>query len=124
MAYDRRGVRFVLTAPDTESTEQAFSPWKQMVYASVPARFAPRYIYKNQLQQEINADGTAAIMPYGIRIIETILLEGYPPEDVAVCYPDHLKYFVGPRTRAVGVAAHNPVGLSFSTGVYANIFGS
>ena len=34
MPYDAQGVKFVLTAPDTESTEQAFSPWKQMVYAS------------------------------------------------------------------------------------------
>jgi radical SAM superfamily enzyme YgiQ (UPF0313 family) len=124
MTHDRRGVRFVLTAPDTESTEQAFSPWKQMVYASVPARFAPRLVYKRHLQQETNPDGTAAIMPYGLRIIEAILLEDYPPEDVAVCYPDSLHLFVGPRTRAVGISAHNPVGLSFSTGVYANIFGS
>ena len=124
MTHDRRGVRFVLTAPDTESTEQAFSPWKQMVYASVPARFAPRLVYKRHLQQESNPDGTAAIMPYGLRIIEAILLEEYPPEDVAVCYPDSLHLFVGPRTRAVGISAHNPVGLSFSTGVYANIFGS
>ena len=40
MAYDPQGVKFVLTAPDTESTEEEFSPWKQMVYASLPARYA------------------------------------------------------------------------------------
>lgn len=124
MAYDPRGVRFVLTAPDTESTEQGFSPWKQMVYASVPAQFAPRFLYKKMLAQQTYPDGTAVVMPYGLRIAEAILLEEYPPEDVAVCHPDQLDLFVGPRTRAVGVSAHNPIGTAFSTGVYSNIFGS
>src|SRR6266567_1015065 len=102
MSYNPQGVRFVLTAPDTESTEQGFSPWQQMVYASVPARFAPRFIYENSLRQQSYPDGTAVVMPYGVRIAEAILLEEYPPEDVAVCYPDNLHLFVGPRTRAVG----------------------
>jgi len=43
---------------------------------------------------------------------------------VAVCHPGNLHLFVGPRTRAVGVSAHNPIGAAFSTGVYSNIFGS
>jgi radical SAM superfamily enzyme YgiQ (UPF0313 family) len=124
MSYDTGGVRFVLTAPDTESTEQGFSPWKQMVYASVPARFAPRFAYRKALQQPTYPDGTAVVMPYGLRITEAILLEHYSPEDVAVCHPDQLDRFVGPRTRAVGVSAHNPIGVAFSTGVYSNIFGS
>ncbi len=124
MAYDPRGVKFVLTAPDTESTEQAFSPWKQMVYASVPARFAPRFTYKNKFDQPRYPDGTAQVMPYGVRVAEAILLKHYPADDVAVCFPDDLDKFVGPRTVAVGVGAHNPIGTAFSTGVYSNIFGS
>ena len=124
MAHDPRGVKFVLTAPDTESTEQAFSPWKQMVYASVPARFAPRFTYKNKFDQLRYPDGTAKVMPYGVRVAEAILLKNYPADDVAVCYPDDLDKFVGPRTVAVGVGAHNPIGTAFSTGVYSNIFGS
>ncbi|MEX2261938.1 MAG: radical SAM protein [Bryobacteraceae bacterium] len=124
MTYSSDGVRFVLTAPDTESTEQGFSPWKQMVYASVPARFAPRSLYQKQLQQQTYPDGSAVVMPYGTRIIESILLEHFAPEDVVVCHPDQLDQFVGPQTRAIGVSAHNPIGVAFSTGVYSNIFGS
>ena len=124
MQYDARGVRFVLTAPDTESTEHDFSPWKQMIYASVPAQFVPRFLYKHKLRQEVNADDTAVVMPYGLRVAERILLDHYSPEDVVVCHPDQLGRFVGPRTRAVGVSAHNPIGTAFSTGVYSNIFGA
>ncbi|MDA1315939.1 MAG: radical SAM protein [Acidobacteria bacterium] len=124
MSYDSRGVKFVLTAPDTESTEQEFSPWKQMVYASAPARYVPRFLYKNKFEQPKYPDGTAMVMPYGVRVIEAILLRHYPADDVAVCHPDDLDHFVGPNTVAVGVGAHNPIGTAFSTGVYSNIFGS
>jgi len=124
LAYDPRGVRFVLTAPATESTEQQFSPWKQMVYASVPAQFAPRFLYKKNLEHPVYPDRTAVVMPYGVRVAEAILLRHYPPEDVAVCHPDDLRLFVGPGTRAIGIGAHNPIGAAFSTGVYSNIFGS
>ena len=63
MAYRRDGVKFVLTAPDTESTEQAFSPWKQMMYASVPAQFVPRFFYKRKCNQPRYEDGSAKVMP-------------------------------------------------------------
>jgi radical SAM superfamily enzyme YgiQ (UPF0313 family) len=124
MTYAHQGVRFVLTAPETESTEQGFSPWKQMVYASVPAQFARRWMYAGRLNSESHPDGSAVTMPYGLRVVEAILREHYPPEDVVVCHPDQLERFVGPATRAVGVDAHNPIGVAFSTGVYSNIFGS
>lgn len=124
MAYDRDGVKFVLTAPDTESTEQAFSPWKQMMYASAPARFVPRFFYKSKFEQPRHDDGSAKVMPYGVRVAEEVLRRHNPDDDVVVCYPDDLSTFVGRRTVAVGVGAHNPIGTAFSTGVYSNIFGS
>ncbi len=65
MAFHPDGVKFVLTAPDTESTEQAFSPWKQMMYASVPAQFLPRFFHKNKFEQPRNAEGSAKVMTYG-----------------------------------------------------------
>jgi radical SAM superfamily enzyme YgiQ (UPF0313 family) len=95
-----------------------------MVYASTPARFAPRFVYKKALQQQSYPNGVAVVMPLGVRIAEAILLDEYPADDVVVCHPDNLGRFVGPRTRAVGIAAHNPVGVAFSTGVYSSIFGS
>jgi hypothetical protein len=95
-----------------------------MVYASVPARFAPRLAYRKQLRHELYPDGAAVVMPYGTRVVEAILLDHFPPEDVAVCHPDELERFVGPNTRAIGISAHNPLGVAFSTGVYSNIFGT
>lgn len=124
MPYHSDGVKFVLTAPDTESTEQAFSPWKQMMYASAPAQFVPRFFYKNKFEQPRYEDGGAKVMTYGVRVAEEVLRRHYPDDDVVVCYPDDLGTFVGRRTLAVGIGAHNPIGTAFSTGVYSNIFGS
>ena len=84
MAYDPDGVRFVLTAPDTESTEQAFSPWKQMMYASAPAQFVPRFVYKRRFDQPRYPDGSAKVMPYGVRVAEEVLRRYYSDDDVVV----------------------------------------
>ena len=63
-------------------------------------------------------------MTYGVRVAEEVLRRHCPDEDVVVCYPDDLATFVGRRTVAVGVGAHNPIGTAFSTGVYSSMFGS
>ena len=103
MAYRRDGVKFVLTAPDAESTEQAFSPWKQMMHASAPAQFVPRLFYKRKFNQPRYEDGSEKVMPYGVRVAEEVLLRHHSDDDVVVCYPDDLNTFVGRRTVAAGV---------------------
>src|SRR5690606_25262844 len=79
---------------------------------------------KKNLAKEWNSDGSARVMPYGVRVTEEILRREYGDDNVVACYPDDLSRFVGPNTVAVGVGAHNPIGTAFSTGVYSNIFGS
>src|SRR6185436_10104913 len=125
-SYGLRSARgkVCLNGPGDGKHRAGVQPLEQMVYASVPAKFAPRFLYKKSLNSESYADGTARVMPLGLRIVEDILREHYPPEDVVLCHPENLEKFVGPRTRVVGVAAHNPIGVAFSTGVYSNIFGS
>ena len=119
-----QGKKIVLTAPVTESTEKGFSPWRQMMYASIPAKYIKRRFYQDNLLTDDYADGTASAVPYGLRIVEELLLRHFPAEDIAVTHPHNLDKFVGPETRVVGVAAHNPIGQSFSTGVYSSIMGS
>lgn len=47
-----------------------------------------------------------------MRKIEASLLgSGFEEDEVAVVHPDYLDDFVGPRTRVVGVAAMDPLGL-------------
>ena len=119
------GKLIVLTAPLTETIDHA-GYFIQMALASLPVwmEFVINEKYPTWRKVERNPDGTARYMPAGVRLIEASLLRDFRPEDVVVCYPDDLDRFLGPRTRAVGVSTHNPLGVTFAAGVYTSMFGS
>jgi radical SAM superfamily enzyme YgiQ (UPF0313 family) len=119
------GPLVVLTAPLTEAIDHA-GYFIQMAMASMPVwmeRVLDRK-YPAWRRVERHPDGTARSMPAGVRLLEAALLREYAREDVACCYPDDLDAFIGPRTRLVAASTHNPLGVTFSAGVYASIFGS
>jgi hypothetical protein len=119
------GSLFVLTAPLTEIIDHA-GFFIQMAMASLPVwlegvlnRKYPRW-----RDLEYNDDGSARYMPAGVRLLETSLLRSFRREEVIACYPCDIHTFVGPRTRAVAVSTHNPLGVTFAAGVYTSVFGS
>src|SRR5579883_1023067 len=97
--------------------------WRQMLLATLPARYA-RYMGADwSSTNQIAADGQAMYVPNGLRVAESLLLRQFSAEDIAVCYPDQLDLFVGEDTRAVGIHAHNPLGITFATDVYPYFYG-
>jgi radical SAM superfamily enzyme YgiQ (UPF0313 family) len=118
-----RGKKIVLAASDSESNEYLRSTWRQMLLATVPARYAKYVGTSWSLKNELAPDGQARHVPQGLRVIESLLLQKFSPDDVVVCYPDQFPLFIGDDTRAVGVHAHNPLGITFATDVYAHIYG-
>ncbi len=119
-----RGKLIVLAAATSESSEYLRSPWRQMLLATLPSKYA-RYLGVNwSTEAEVREDGQARYVPNGLRVIEALLVERFGEHNVAVCYPDQLDRFVGEDTRAVGIHAHNPLGISFATGVYAGFYGA
>jgi radical SAM superfamily enzyme YgiQ (UPF0313 family) len=119
------GKPIVLTAPLTETIDHA-GYFIQMALASLPKRMEGVIDQKYPKWRELerNADGSARYMPAGVRLVEASILREFSAEDVVCCYPDDLPKFIGPRTRAIGVSTHNPLGVTFAAGVYASIFGS
>ena len=119
------GKPIVLTACDSESNEYLRSTWRQMLLATLPARYA-KYIGTNwSVKNEVAPDGQAKYVPHGLRVVESLLLGGaFTTDDVVVCYPDQFEQFIGDDTRVVGVHAHNPLGITFATDVYAYLYGS
>ncbi len=115
----------VLTAPLTETIDHA-GYFIQMALASLP-KFGERIInskYPRWKEVERNEDGSARVMPAGVRLLEASLLREFSPQEVVACYPDDLDRFIGPDTRLVCVSTHNPLGVTFAAGVYASVFGS
>jgi radical SAM superfamily enzyme YgiQ (UPF0313 family) len=117
------GKKIVLTASTSESSEYLKSTWRQMLLATLPARYARLLKTTWSTHVEVQPDGQAKYVPQGLRVVESLLLERFSSEDIAVCYPDQLHRFVGEQTRVVGIHAHNPLGITFATDVYAEIFG-
>jgi radical SAM superfamily enzyme YgiQ (UPF0313 family) len=117
------GKKIVLAASDSESSEYLRSTWRQMLLATLPARYA-RYMGTDwSIKNQTTADGQAKYVPHGLRIVESLLLGRFSPKDIAVCYPDQLALFVGDETRVVGLHAHNPLGITFASDIYPALYG-
>lgn len=117
------GTLIVLSASTSESTEYQRNTWRQMLLATLPAQYARMMGTDWSTTVETDSQGRAIYVPNGLRVVESLLAAQFGPENVVVCYPDQLDQFVGPRTRVVGVHAHNPLGITFATDVYAGFYG-
>jgi hypothetical protein len=100
-----RGKKIVLAASTSESSEYMRSTWRQMLLGTLPSRYSrfPYYMIDVSWKNETHADGQAVAVPNGLRVVESILLEKFGPEGIAVCHPDQLDLFVGEDTRVVGL---------------------
>jgi radical SAM superfamily enzyme YgiQ (UPF0313 family) len=121
---ENRGKKIVLAASTSESSEYLRSTWRQMLLATLPARYATLMSVDWATQTDTWPDGQAKYVPHGLRVVEALLHQHFPAEDIAVCYPDQLHLFVGDDTRVVGIHAHNPLGITFATDVYAYFYGA
>ena len=99
------------------------STWRQMLLATLPAKYANALGIKWSSDVDTWDDGRAKYVPNGLRVVEALLAEKFGEENVAVCYPDQMEQFIGPETRVVGMHAHNPLGITFATDVYVGFYG-
>lgn len=118
------GKKIVLAASDSESNEYLRSTWRQMLLATLPMKYARLFGTCWSLKNEVAADGQAKYVPNGLRVIESLLRQRFSTDDIAVCYPDQMGHFIGDETRVVGVHAHNPLGITFATDIYAYFYGN
>ena len=88
-----------------------------------PVKLSNTIFNKVSFANESWPDGRAKYVPNGLRMVETLLLREYAEEDVVTCYCDNLEKFVGPETKVLAIHAHNPLGISYATDVYAKLFG-
>src|SRR5260370_32118801 len=117
------GTPIVLTAPLTESIDQA-GFFIQMSLASIPEwmEWVIDRKYPAWRNVPMTAEGRAGTAPAGLRVLEAVLAREFGPEQVVVCYPEQLPQFIGDQTRVVAVSTHNPLGTTFAAGGTAAIF--
>ncbi|MFQ6128289.1 MAG: B12-binding domain-containing radical SAM protein [Thermoplasmata archaeon] len=117
------GVPIVLTAPRSEISEYSGDPFTAFV-ATFPRKSIPSFFVKDEWFEAKNDDeGTAKFLPYGLRKIESILIDEFGEENVASVHPDALDRFVGSKTKVVGVSTMDAMGLAYVSLTYNSILG-
>lgn len=118
---DRKGVRFVLTASAAEMATFGNS-WMLAMMSTFPEALVRPFAWRYLKPQDM-PDGTARFAPYGLRKIESVLVEAYGEDSVAVVHPYNLEKFVGADTEAVLVSTMDPLGLAYVSTTYNPLIG-
>jgi len=119
------GTKIVLTASATEMSDFANSPFMAFVggfgKGPIPLWYVRNTLYPHKPKK---VDGQASYAPYGLRKVESILLEGgFAREDIAVVYPEDLGSFIGPNTKVLGISSMDPTGMGYVSKTYSSIVG-
>jgi radical SAM superfamily enzyme YgiQ (UPF0313 family) len=119
------GKKIVLTASATEMSDFLNNPF--IAFAGgfgkgpIPLSYVRKTLYPHRAPR---ADGQASYAPYGLRKVESILLEGgFSPDDIAVSNPEDLHLFVGPQTKVIGISSMDPTGMGYVSKTYSSIVG-
>ncbi len=113
--------RIVLTASPVEMSDFNLNPF--IAFSAgfpipLPLSMLRRKIYP---APRINPDGTAVFAPYGLRKVESLLVERFGEEDVKVVHPYYLDKHVRSETRVVGISTMDPMGIGFVSRTYTSI---
>lgn len=119
------GKKIVLTASATEMSDFLNNPF--IAFAGgfgkgpIPLSYVRKTLYPHRQKR---ADGQASYAPYGLRKVESMLLEGgFSQDDIAVAYPEDLDKFIGPETKVVGISSMDPTGMGYVSKTYSSIVG-
>ena len=119
------GKRIVLTASATEMSDFLNNPF--IAFAGgfgkgpIPLSYVRKTLYPHCGTKN---DGQTAYAPYGLRKVESMLLEGgFTAQDIAVVHPQDLENFVGPETKVVGISSMDPTGMGYVSKTYSSIVG-
>jgi radical SAM superfamily enzyme YgiQ (UPF0313 family) len=125
LASEVLGKKIVLTASATEMSDFFNNPFIAFVggfgKGPIPLAYVRKTLYPHKPKR---ADGQASYAPYGLRKVESILLEGgFSPDDIAVSYPEDLDLFIGPNTKVIGISSMDPTGMGYVSKTYSSIVG-
>ena len=113
------GVPIVLTASMIEMSDFNLNP-----FIAFSGGF-PKFLVQKKLYPPVpfNQDGTAKFAPYGLRKVESLLIDEFGDENVVTVCPTNLHRFIGPKTKIIGISTMDPLGIGFVSRTYTSIFG-
>ncbi|MCX8173813.1 MAG: B12-binding domain-containing radical SAM protein [Thermoplasmata archaeon] len=116
------GKKIVLTASAIEMSDFNLNAFIAFT-GGFPSKIVPRDMLRKYWYPPtpFNPDGTAKFAPYGLRKVESLLIEEFGEENVVTVYPTMLEHFVGENTRVVGITSMDPLGIGFVSRTYTGL---
>jgi radical SAM superfamily enzyme YgiQ (UPF0313 family) len=114
------GKKIVLTASRAEMSQYDYDPFVAFT-CTFPHKLIPGKFKSKWLRPINQKDGSNKFAPYGLRKIETILVNEFGEDDVIVAHYDNLDKYVGPNTKLVGISTMDPLGLGYVSATYNSI---
>jgi radical SAM superfamily enzyme YgiQ (UPF0313 family) len=116
------GVPIVLAASRAEANEYGNNPFSAFI-CTFPKKLSG-YVLKEHLENlETNSDGSAKRSIYGVRKVESMLIDEFGAENVVVAHYDQLDKFIGKKTKVFGVSTMDPMGLAYVSTTYNSLIG-
>ena len=119
---DKEGIPIVLAASRAEANEYDTNPFSAFI-CTFPKKLSG-YLLKDHLESlESNKDGSAKRTIYGLRKVESMLIDEFGEKNVVVSHYDNLHKFIGKKTKVVGISTMDPMGLAYVSTTYNSLIG-
>ncbi len=115
------GVPMVLAASRAEHSDYGLDPFIAFVN-TFPHKLTKKLLAQ-YFESKAKENGEERFTIYGLRKIESILVNEFGKDFVAVAHPDTVHRFIGPKTRILGISTMDPVGLAYVSTTYNSLIG-
>jgi radical SAM superfamily enzyme YgiQ (UPF0313 family) len=119
---DIEGVPIVLAASRVEANEYDNNPFSAFI-CTFPKKISGYFLREHLNSLDSNDDGTAKRTIYGLRKVESILIDEFGKDNVVVSHYDNLHRFIGKKTKVVGISTMDPMGLAYVSTTYNSLIG-
>lgn len=116
------GYPIVLTASRAEANEYQNNPFTAFI-CTFPRKLSSILLKKYLSHLESSSDGSAKRTIYGLRKIESLLIDEFGENNIAVAHYDQLHKFIGKNTKIVGISTMDPMGLAYVSTTYNSLIG-
>ena len=116
------GVPIVLAASRAEANEYDNNPFSAFI-CTFPKKLSGYALRDHMNNLTINEDGTAQRTIYGLRKIESTLIDEFGEDNVVTVHYDQLDRFIGKKTKVVGISTMDPMGLAYVSTTYNSLIG-
>lgn len=116
------GYPIVLTASRAEANEYDNNPFQAFI-CTFPKKFSGYALRDHINNLESNKDGSAKRTIYGLRKVESMLIDEFGSGNIKVAHYDQLNQFIGKKTKILGISTMDPMGLAYVSTTYNSLIG-